>query len=119
MHFYHNQTTLPMIFYMFFQKNINKNIIVELKNGLVISGKLLSCDIFLNIKLCDVTVKDLENYRGLSGVSTLSVRGSCVKYVKLEKDEDLIASLLETTRNRFIVNEIREEAEKESDSQMV
>lgn len=106
-----------MIFYMFFKKNINKNITVELKNGLVMSGKLLSCDVFLNIKLSDVTIEDLENFKGLSGIATLSIRGSCVKYIKLEKDENSIASLLDTTRNRFIVNEMREEAEKEGDPQ--
>lgn len=97
-----------MIFYLFLIKNIKKKVIVELKNGLIVKGRLVSCDMFLNVKIDNIFVDDLKKFRGLEGTSLLSIRGSCIKYIKTKKDDNLVASLLNTSRNRFIVNSIKE-----------
>lgn len=101
-----------MIFYMVFKKKINRKIVVELKNGLIVTGTLLSCDVFMNLKLNNIRIHDIKHFRGLEEISSLSLRGSSVKSIKLQKDENLIASLLEASRNRFIVNEMKEETNR-------
>lgn len=79
-----------------------------------ISGDLSGVDAFLNLKLKNIKIQNIEKHCGLKNISLLSIRGSSIKIVKMEKDDNLIESLLEATRNRFIVNEQRDKEEKEA-----
>ena len=58
-----------MLFYSFFKTLVGKEVAVELKNDIVLTGILLSVDQYLNIKLSNVTVVDSDKYPQL--VSTL------------------------------------------------
>lgn len=51
-----------MIFFSFFKTLVGKEIAVELKNDVVLTGTLVSVDQFLNIKLSNVSVVDSERY---------------------------------------------------------
>ena len=51
-----------MFFYSFFKPLVGKELIIELKNDLSISGVLDSVDQYLNIKLTDINVTDPERY---------------------------------------------------------
>lgn len=41
---------------------VGKSVHVELKNDMVITGQLQSVDQFLNMKLADIQVEDVERY---------------------------------------------------------
>lgn len=103
-----------MIFVLYFQKLIGKKLNIELKNGMKLSGDLCGVDAFLNLKLKNVDIQNIEKYSGLKNISLLSIRGSSIKIVQTQKNDDLIESLLEATRNRFIINEQRDKDEKGS-----
>ena len=51
-----------MLFYSFFKTLVGKEVAVELKNDIVLTGILLSVDQYLNIKLSNVTVVDSDKY---------------------------------------------------------
>ena len=50
------------LFYSFFKSMIGKDLKIELKNDLIITGTLLSVDQYLNFKLKDIHVDDEENF---------------------------------------------------------
>ena len=54
--------TFLMLFYSFFKTLVGKEVVVELKNDLAVRGTLHSVDQYLNIKLLNVSVDDVENY---------------------------------------------------------
>ena len=51
-----------MIFYSFFKTLVGKEVAVELKNDVVMTGILQSVDQYLNIKLSNVSVVNPERY---------------------------------------------------------
>lgn len=51
-----------MIFFSLFKTLVGKEICVELKNDVVLTGTLLSVDQYLNVKLENVNVVDSERY---------------------------------------------------------
>lgn len=51
-----------MIFFSFFKTLVGKEIAVELKNDVVMTGILQSVDQFLNIKLSSVSVVDTDRH---------------------------------------------------------
>jgi small nuclear ribonucleoprotein (snRNP)-like protein len=51
-----------MIFYSFFKTLVGKEVAVELKNDVVLTGTLQSVDQYLNIKLSHVSVVNKEKY---------------------------------------------------------
>ena len=63
------------MFYSFFKTLVGKEIAVELKNDVALTGTLHSVDQYLNIKLNDVNVVDAEKYPQL--VSALCPRFAC------------------------------------------
>merc|ERR1712048_135373 len=83
-----------MLFYSFFKSLVGKEVIVELKNDLSISGVLDSVDQFLNIKLTDISVTDPERYPHMLSVKNCFLRGSVVRYVQLPP-EDVDTQLLQ------------------------
>jgi U6 snRNA-associated Sm-like protein LSm2 len=62
-----------MLFYSFFKTLVGRELSVELKNGTVLKGELVSIDQFLNIKLKTV------------GFKSVFIRGSVVYSVSLDK----------------------------------
>lgn len=51
-----------MLFYSFFKTMVGKEVVVELKNDLSISGVLHSVDQYLNIKMTDVKCTDEQRF---------------------------------------------------------
>ncbi|OKL63432.1 hypothetical protein UA08_01829 [Talaromyces atroroseus] len=76
-----------MLFFSFFKTLTNHVVTVELKNDIRIRGTLKSVDQYLNIKLDDVDVLDLDKYPHLSSVKNMFIRGSVVRYVVLPQAE--------------------------------
>ena len=83
-----------MLFYSFFKSLVGKEVIVELKNDLSISGVLDSVDQYLNIKLTDISVTEPERYPHMLSVKNCFLRGSVVRYVQLPP-EDIDVHLLQ------------------------
>ncbi|KAL3433276.1 cytochrome P450-domain-containing protein [Aspergillus tetrazonus] len=64
----------------FFKTLTNQVVTIELKNDIRIRGTLKSVDQYLNIKLDDIDVLDLDKYPHLSSVKNMFIRGSVVRY---------------------------------------
>eukprot|EP01012_Entosiphon_sulcatum_P028590 TRINITY_DN34616_c0_g1_i1.p1 TRINITY_DN34616_c0_g1~~TRINITY_DN34616_c0_g1_i1.p1 ORF type:complete len:101 (+),score=38.00 TRINITY_DN34616_c0_g1_i1:74-376(+) len=81
-----------MLFYSFFRTLLNKEVVIELKNDVLISGTLTAVDQFLNLKLDNIVVND-EKVPHLATCKSCFVRGSVIRYVQLpanEVDTDLL-----------------------------
>ena len=65
-----------------FKTLVGKEIAVELKNDVALTGTLHSIDQYLNIKLLDARVVDAARHPQLVAVSSVFVRGSVVRYDK-------------------------------------
>eukprot|EP00887_Chlorella_sp_A99_P006251 scaffold3.g6251.t1 len=72
-----------MLFYSYFKTLVGKEITVELKNDLAITGMLHSVDQYLNIKLSNIKVVNAAKYPHMLSVRNCFVRGSVVRYVQL------------------------------------
>lgn len=72
-----------MLFYSFFKTLVGKEIAVELKNDVVLTGTLHSVDQYLNVKLTGVNVVDKSRYPQLLTLSNVFVRGSVVRYIQI------------------------------------
>mmetsp|Transcript_6497 Transcript_6497/g.14201 ORF Transcript_6497/g.14201 Transcript_6497/m.14201 type:complete len:101 (-) Transcript_6497:180-482(-) len=76
-----------MLFYSFFKTLVGKEVAVELKNNVVLTGKLHSVDQYLNIKLTDVQVVDQGRYPQLLALKNCFIRGSVVRYIQIPPSE--------------------------------
>ncbi|CAM9238628.1 Sm-like protein LSm2 [Ectocarpus siliculosus] len=72
-----------MLFYSFFKTLVGKEIAVELKNDVALTGTLHSVDQYLNVKLTDVQVVDAERYPQLGAIKNCFIRGSVVRYIQI------------------------------------
>ena len=88
-----------MHFFSFFKTLIGKVVIIELKNGLAVQGKLHSVDQYLNVKLENITVIEEDKYPHLSSVSDCFIRGSVIRYIQLPK-RNVDLQLLEDASRR-------------------
>ena len=86
------------LFYSYFKTLVGKNVTVELKNDLAISGTLVSVDQYLNIKLENTAVVDEERYPHMKSVRNCFIRGSVVRYVQLPADAVDVDILHDATR---------------------
>lgn len=86
-----------MLFYSFFKTLVGKPVVVELKNDVCISGTLTSVDPFLNFKLENISVTDVERYPYLLSVKDVFIRGSVVRYVSLQDKSLVDISLLRSS----------------------
>jgi len=92
-----------MLFFSFFKSLVGKEVIVELKNDLSIAGTLHSVDQYLNMKLMDIRVIDLERHPHMLSVKNCFIRGSVVRYVQLPDDGSVDTQLLqEATRKEIL-----------------
>ena len=62
---------------------MGKEIAVELKNDVVLTGTLHSVDQYLNVKLTDVKVVDKQKYPQLLALKNCFIRGSVVRYIQI------------------------------------
>nr|WJH19438.1 U6 snRNA-associated Sm-like protein LSm2 [Euglena gracilis] len=86
-----------MLFYSFFKTLLNKDVVVELKNDVMISGTLVAVDQFLNLKLENVVVNE-EKCPHLASVRNCFVRGSVIRYVQLPANDVETDLLQDATR---------------------
>lgn len=87
-----------MLFFSYFKELVGKEVIVELKNDLAISGILHSVDQYLNIKLENTRVVDDTKYPHMLSVKNCFIRGSVVRYVQLPPDGVDVDILHDATR---------------------
>ena len=71
-----------MIFFSFFKTLVGKEVAVEMKNDIVITGILLSVDQYLNVKLRDVNVANSDTHPQLASMKNCFIRGSAVRSVQ-------------------------------------
>jgi U6 snRNA-associated Sm-like protein LSm2 len=90
--------TYIQIFLSFFKTLVGKEVAVELKNNVVLTGTLHSVDQYLNIKLIHVTVVNAEQYPQLISLKSCFVRGSVVRYVQIPPEHVDIELLQDATR---------------------
>lgn len=74
------------IFLSFFKTLVGKEIAVELKNDVVMTGTLHSVDQYLNIKLLNVKVVNPDKYPQLVALQNCFVRGSVVRYIQISPE---------------------------------
>jgi U6 snRNA-associated Sm-like protein LSm2 len=68
-----------MIFFSFFKTLVGKEVAIELKNDVVITGVLLSVDQYLNVKLKNVVVVNSDAHPQLAAMKNCFIRGSAVR----------------------------------------
>mmetsp|Transcript_37225 Transcript_37225/g.86834 ORF Transcript_37225/g.86834 Transcript_37225/m.86834 type:complete len:105 (-) Transcript_37225:245-559(-) len=76
-----------MLFYSFFKTLTGKEVALELKNGVVLTGTLHSVDQYLNVKLSNVQVVDSNKYPQLVSLRNCFVRGSVIRYIQIPSSE--------------------------------
>ncbi|KAI3661487.1 hypothetical protein MP638_007217 [Amoeboaphelidium occidentale] len=92
-----------MLFYSFFKTLVGKQVTVELKNDLQLTGTLVSVDQYLCIKLDNVQV-DNSDYPQLTCIKSCFIRGSVLRYVHLPKSEVQVDLLQDATRRESGLN---------------
>jgi small nuclear ribonucleoprotein (snRNP)-like protein len=87
-----------MIFFSFFKTLVGKEVAVELKNDIVITGTLQSVDQYLNTKLTNVSVVDPERFPQLVAMKNTFIRGSVIRYVQIPAQEVDVELLQDAAR---------------------
>lgn len=87
-----------MLFYSYFKTLVGKEVTVELKNDLAITGVLHSVDQYLNVKLNNVKVVNETKYPHMLSVRSCFIRGSVVRYVQLPPNSVDVEILHDATR---------------------
>ncbi|KAL7419622.1 U6 snRNA-associated Sm-like protein LSm2 [Cryptotrichosporon argae] len=90
-----------MLFFSFFKTLTDQVITVELKNDLSITGTLKSVDQFLNIRLDGISVANPERHPHMLAVKNVFIRGSVVRYVRMEP-RSVDTTLLEDATRREV-----------------
>ena len=86
------------LFYSMFKTLVGKEVAVELKNDVVLTGTLHSVDQYLNIKLTTVHVVNQDRYPQLTALKNCFIRGSVVRYVQINPVDVDTALLQDATR---------------------
>jgi len=86
------------IFYSFFKTLVGKEVAVELKNDVVLTGTLHSVDQYLNVKLLNVKVVNPDQYPQLCALRNCFVRGSVVRYIQIPPEDVDIELLQDAAR---------------------
>lgn len=76
---------------MEFHKNLEKMegtpLTIELKNDLIIKGTLEAVDRFMNIKLLDIEVEDIDKHPQLLTTQNCFIRGSTIRYISFGRND--------------------------------
>lgn len=93
-----------MLFYSFFKTLVGKEIAVELKNDIVLTGTLVSVDQYLNIKLTGLTVAStsFEKFPQLGGLKNCFIRGSVIRYIQIAPKDVDVELLQDAARKEFL-----------------
>uniref|UniRef100_A0A915M5V4 U6 snRNA-associated Sm-like protein LSm2 n=1 Tax=Meloidogyne javanica TaxID=6303 RepID=A0A915M5V4_MELJA len=91
-----------MLFFSFFKSLVGREVIIELKNDLSICGTLHSVDQYLNVKVTDINVTDVERHPHMISVKNCFIRGSVIRYVHLPSDGIDTQLLQEATRKEVL-----------------
>ncbi|OAF66362.1 U6 snRNA-associated Sm-like protein LSm2 [Intoshia linei] len=86
-----------MFYLPFFKGLIGKQIIIELKNDMVITGILSSVDQYMNFKLNEISV-DIEKFPHMLSTRNSFVRGSCISFIQLPLEDVNLALIQENAR---------------------
>ena len=86
------------LFFSFFKTLVGREIAVELKNDVVLTGTLHSVDQYLNIKLTSVRVVNQDRYPQLVALKNCFIRGSVVRYVQITPSDVNTELLQDATR---------------------
>eukprot|EP00956_Cyclotella_meneghiniana_P006809 scaffold9109_cov73-Cyclotella_meneghiniana.AAC.3 len=89
------------LFFSFFKTLVGKEIAVELKNDVVLTGILHSVDQYLNIKLTNVSVVNKDKYPQLTSLKNCFIRGSVVRYVQINPNDVDTELLQDATRKEY------------------
>ena len=65
---------------------MGKEIAVELKNDVVLTGTLHSVDQYLNVKLLNVQVVQPDKYPQLTALQNCFIRGSVLRYIQINPE---------------------------------
>jgi U6 snRNA-associated Sm-like protein LSm2 len=87
-----------MLFYTFFKSKIGEKIEITLRSEAVVTGTLRSIDQFLNFKLKNV----VSTLSGLKTMDVCTVRGSSVKFARLNYEKNDLNQIFDATRYRFM-----------------
>lgn len=68
-----------MLFFSFFKTLVNEQVAVELKNGVILKGTLISVDQYLNVKLDNISVDEGVKYPQLGALKNCFIRGSVIR----------------------------------------
>jgi U6 snRNA-associated Sm-like protein LSm2 len=77
---------------------VGKEVAIELKNDVVLTGTLHSVDQYLNVKLTDVQVVNKEQYPQLVPLRNCFIRGSVVRYIQIAPGDVDTELLQDATR---------------------
>jgi U6 snRNA-associated Sm-like protein LSm2 len=91
-------TYCTKIFLSFFKTLVGKEIAVELKNNVVLTGTLHSVDQYLNIKLIHVAVVQPNLYPQLTSLQSCFIRGSVVRYIQIPSEHVDVELLQDAAR---------------------
>jgi U6 snRNA-associated Sm-like protein LSm2 len=89
---------VSQIFLSFFKTLVGKEVAVELKNNVVITGTLHSVDQYLNIKLIHVSIVQPDLYPQLTALKSCFIRGSVVRYIQIPSDHVDVELLQDAAR---------------------
>ncbi|ODQ60558.1 hypothetical protein WICANDRAFT_61129 [Wickerhamomyces anomalus NRRL Y-366-8] len=88
-----------MLFLSFFKTLVDREVTVELKNGIELKGTLKTADQYFNLKLDNVSTTNELKFPHLSSVKSIFLRGSTVRYVYISKN-DVDTNLLQDAARR-------------------
>jgi U6 snRNA-associated Sm-like protein LSm2 len=88
-----------MLFYSVFKTLEGREVVVEMKNGVELRGRLHSVDQYLNVKLTGAAPVHPERYPQLAALRNCFIRGSVVRYIALSK-ADVDTALLQDASRR-------------------
>lgn len=66
-------------------KNINKNIIVKLKNGVEYKGRMVRCDTYMNIILDGAS--EFWESNCIANYGDVFIRGNNILYISIDSDK--------------------------------
>ncbi|ORD94757.1 LSM2 [Enterospora canceri] len=96
-----------MIYFEYFKSQIERQIVVHLKNRMVFRGILRNVDPFLNIKLDSVQIESDNEFisikNGIKNIKMCSIRGSAIKCIEMDRI-GIEERLTEASRLRYNID---------------
>eukprot|EP01040_Poterioochromonas_malhamensis_P012135 gene12135-13268_t len=87
-----------MIFFSFFKTLIGQQLTIELKNGVSITGSLISVDQYLNVKLTAISIDNPQQFPQLAALKNCFIRGSVIRYIHIPANQVDVELLQDAAR---------------------